>query len=177
MGRSFRDWYADLAGHTTGPIPPGEASALGGAGRGPQGPEWLDSLERHLLKAALAPEQAASVEVFGWFELPWPAQWLVIRVHADRVPTVDAFQARPESPAHPGRATSAGAAGARWVPVAYLCSWDVRAVRRSQDGRVVFETRASTPAGYARRVLEAHRRGALRDLLEAADVVSFEPNT
>jgi hypothetical protein len=128
----------------------------------------VEAIERHLLIAALPPEQARSAELQGWFDLPCPQHWLVLRVHADRMPTVDAYQAQRLLG---GRAAD-GTSRDGWAPAGYLCSWDVRGVRRSRDGRLEFAGSAATPTGYARRVWEAHRRGVLWELLEAAEVVS-----
>jgi hypothetical protein len=62
-----------------------------------------------------------------------------------------------------------------WLPATYLCSFDIRDVRRSRDHRIQFAALADTTTGYARRVVEAHRRGVLREFLEAGELVNLSP--
>ena len=83
------------------------------------------------------------------FDVVWRAQWLVLRIYADRVPTVDAHQLE--------------------MNAGYLCSYDVRKTIDTPDRRPRSPTFSDTPVGLARRVMEAHRRGVLTALLEAAE--------
>lgn len=141
--------------------------------------DLLEALERHLLKAVLQPCQAQSVEELGWFDLPWPEQLLVLRIYTDRIPTVDAYQAARACVAEAGAVgggAESGMHGGGWVAATYLCSWDVRRVRRSRDRHVRVAALADTPTGYARRVFEAHRRGVLREFLEAGEIVNLSPH-
>jgi hypothetical protein len=57
----------------------------------------------------------------------------------------------------------------------YLGSWDVSRVRRSADGATRFCRGSASPVGLARLVLEAHRRGVLASLLDAAETVRLCP--
>jgi hypothetical protein len=98
----------------------------------------------------------------------------VLRVHTRRFPTVDAYQPPLASSApEPGGAATRGRRTATFISCGgvYLCSFDVRAVERSLDGRVQFNRVPATPAGAARLVVHARRCDLLRDLLEAAETV------
>ena len=114
-------------------------------------PALFEAIEWHLLRAQLTPTQGRSLETHGWFDVVWRAQCLVLRVYADRFPTVDAHQL----------GTRAG----------YLCSFDVRSAAPLENERARFSGDSRSAAGAARRVMEAHRRGMLKTLLEAADQV------
>ena len=129
------------------------------------------SVERHLLLATLDANQRASVAHCGWFDLPWREQCLVLRVHTQQVPTVDAYQ--PERRPSPTRDRRPGT---------YLCSWDLRALPGAtagandggagHDGQAApayeFRSSRTEPLTLARLVMEAWRRGAVRHLLEQA---------
>jgi hypothetical protein len=120
------------------------------------------AVERHLLLAALGPTQRESLLRHGWFDLPWPEQLLVLRVHTRLLPTVDAYQ-----PAHQYQPADAGQQGT------YLTSWDLRALahpvhQAGQRAAHAFRVSRPAPLALARLVLEARRRGALRPLLESA---------
>src|SRR6266542_6551195 len=144
-----------------------------------------EEVERHLLLAALDPRQRESVRAHGWFLFDWPQQVLVLKVHALRTPTVDAYQAPPlHPPLDPvlfehddpealfwhGASWSERVLAAQPRPV-YLCSFDVRAARRAVDAPLDFRRVSATPAGMARLVCEAMRRGELDRLLVASDTV------
>jgi hypothetical protein len=115
-------------------------------------PALFEAIDWHLLKAQLTPAQGRCLDKNGWFDLVWRAQWLVLRVYADRYPTVDAHQLE--------------------MKAGYLCSYDVRRVGETTKERPRFPTFTDTPVGLARRVMEAHRRGTLKGLLEAAERTS-----
>jgi hypothetical protein len=123
------------------------------------------AVERHLLEAQLAPAQRETLRRWGWFDLPWPEQVLVLRVSATRSPAVEAYQ-----PVPPGARPAAPGA----PPGTHLCSWDLRdlhARRLSRAPRPLpLRSRCSraAPLARARLVLEANRRGVLKDLLEGA---------
>ncbi len=116
--------------------------------------------ERYLLEAQLAPGQRETLRRWGWFDLPWPEQVLVLRVSATRFPAVEAYQPRP-----PGARRAAGA-----TPGAYLCSWDLRDldIQRPSPtaGPLRYHCSRAAPLARARLVVEAYRRGVLKDLLE-----------
>ena len=84
------------------------------------------AVERHLLEARLAPAQRETLRRWGWFDLPWPEQVLVLRVSATRSPAVEAYQ-----PVPPG--ARPGAPGA--PPGVHLCSWDLRALHARRPSR------------------------------------------
>ena len=110
----------------------------------------FEAIEWHLLKARLTPAQARTLERHGWFDIVWRQQWLVVRVYADRFPTVDLHQLE--------------------MNATYLCSYDVREtelplLEESPLGG------SQTPLGAARRVLEAYRRNMLKPLLERSTIV------
>src|SRR6476469_4434488 len=116
----------------------------------------LVDVERHLLVAELSSRQAATVRLHGWFDLPWPEQHLVLRVNTRRFPTVDAYQPPPAlppatagSPPVATDTTVAPASRRRFAAstATYLCSFDVRSIERSSDGKVQFERFSPTPAG------------------------------
>jgi hypothetical protein len=143
-----------------------------GAGGPPGSPaESLPrAIERHLFEAVLTRRQRITWRRHGWFELLWPEQLLVLRVHAPHPAgaagptptTVDAFQMSAWSA--PGRC------GADPPADTYLVSWDLAgAFARGAlaAGPATFRCPAPTPLAIARLICEAHRRGALRHLLEA----------
>jgi hypothetical protein len=158
----------------------------------------LADVERYLLLSLLTPAQRVSERRYGWFALPWPEMVLVLRVHTRAVPTVDAYQPRAGAGARGRRTQGGGDDGALDRPAptladlivaargerqaarpaagaTYLGSWDVRRVRRSADGATRFCRGSASPVGLARLVLEAHRRGTLAALLDAAETVRLCP--
>jgi hypothetical protein len=144
------------AGDAGIPARPGEGPARGPAGG------LSEAIERHLLEAVLSRRQRATWQRHGWFELVWPEQYLVLRVHPQRPATVDAFQMSAWST--PGRC------GADSPADTYLVSWDLDGAFAGDTlaaGPAVFRCPSPTPLAVARLVCEAHRRGVLRHLLEA----------
>ena len=106
----------------------------------------FEAIEWHLLRSGLTAGQARTLERHGWFDVVWRQQWLVVRVYADRFPTVDVHQLE--------------------MNATYLCSYDVRRA----GGVEPLLSDPETPLGAARRVLEAYRRGMLKALLEASEL-------
>jgi hypothetical protein len=120
--------------------------------------ELTAEVERHLLEAHLAPAQRETLRRWGWFDVPWPEQVLVLRVSATRSPAVEAYQ-----PCPPGARRREPEA----PPGAYLFSWDLAARQSSPDsGPLRYRCSRDAPLAWARLVLEAHRRGVLKELLE-----------
>src|SRR5687768_4941389 len=78
-------------------------------------PALFEAIEWHLLRAQLTPAQGRCLDQNGWFDVVWRAQWLVLRVYADRYPTVDAHQLE--------------------MKASYLCSFDVRKVSQAREQR------------------------------------------
>jgi hypothetical protein len=145
-------------------------------------------VERHLLLAHLTPTQRASVLARGQFVLPWPQQHLTLCIHLTRLPTVDAYQMPPKYHRSRGAPVPVGdlgdclgESGQAWsylIPgrtveadrrETYLCSFDVRAARFAPEGPMEFRSLARSGVGWARLVMEAHRRGALAQLLAASE--------
>ena len=135
-------------------------------------------IERHLLVALLTREQRRTLAAHGWFELLWTEQWLLLRVHVDRLPTVEAFQLAPRRRfaashslvgAHDSCVADFHPDTARLPVVARLCTWDLRGALASLEPGVRFVSLSSTSVALARHVLEAHRRGALEALLDRAE--------
>ena len=120
------------------------------------------AIERHLLAAVLSRRQRATWQRHGWFELVWPEQYLVLRVHPRRPVTVDAFQM--SAWGTPGRCAADSPADT------YLVSWDLDGACAGETlaaGPAVFRCPSPTPQAVARLICEAHRRGVLQHLLEA----------
>ncbi len=145
-----------------------------GDGRTPGSPEGglAGAIERHLFEAALSRRQRATWRRHGWFELVWPEQFLVLRVHTAGPAkpagptTVDAFQM--SAWGAPGRC------GAHPPADSYLVSWDLDGafVRGAlAAGPATFHCPAPTPLAIARLICETHHRGALRQLLEAGQTL------
>lgn len=126
--------------------------------------QLLERAERMLLMSKLTPVQVRSLDEHGYFELPWPDQHRVLKVHTTRFPTVDSYYMR-----HRGITESwLGTGRHQWSIGAYLGSMDVRYVDSSVKEQL--PSTASTPSGFARLVLEAHRVGLLTQLLTSAEV-------
>jgi hypothetical protein len=127
----------------------------------PAEPDLASAVEWHLLEAQLAPAQRETLRRWGWFDVPWPEQVVVLRVFATSSPAVEAYQPRP----HGARRAVPGAS-----PGAYLVSWDLHALDdrcpSPTAGPLRYRCSRASPLARARLVLEAHRRGVLKDLLE-----------
>jgi hypothetical protein len=123
--------------------------------------DLASAVEWHLLEAQLAPAQRETLRRWGWFDVPWPEQVLVLRVSATRFPVVEAYQPGPQD----ARRAVPGA-----PPGAYLVSWDLHALDDQcpspSAGPLRYRCSRASPLARARLVLGAHRRGVLKDLLE-----------
>jgi hypothetical protein len=120
------------------------------------------AIEHHLLEAILTRRQRATWRRHGWFELVWPEQLLVLRVHPRPPATVDAYQMSAWSA--PGRC------GADSPADTYLVTWvldGALAAGTITAGPAAFRCPSPTPLATARLICEAHRRGVLQHLLEA----------
>ena len=154
-----------------------ESASGDGATPGSAAESLSEAVERHLFEAALTRRQRATWRRHGWFELLWPEQLLVLRVHAPSPAgaagptTVDAFQMSAWSA--PGRC------GADPPADTYLVSWNLDgAFARGAlaAGPAAFHCPAPTALAIARLICEAHRRGALRHLLEAGRTLRLAPS-
>src|SRR5688572_26467230 len=94
-------------------------------------PALFTAIEWHLLRAQLTRAQGRCLDKNGWFDVVWRAQWLVLRIYADRYPTVDAHQLE--------------------MTAGYLCSYDVRKAADVPGSRLRFPTFSESPVGMARR--------------------------
>jgi hypothetical protein len=145
-------------------------------------------VELHLLLNQLTPAQRASVRAHGRFVLPWPQQHLTLCIHVTRLPTVDAYQMPPKYlrvGAAPAPVSDPDdcleESGQAWSHLIhghpasaerlerYLCSFDLRAARFALEGQIEFRSLARSEVGWARLVMEAHRRGALAQLFAASE--------
>ena len=115
--------------------------------------------EDRLLRRLLTPAQEGQVDAHGWFELPWPERRLVLRVHTERPPAVEAFALVP----------GAAAGGHRTACGPRLRAWDLAAAAQRTARRLRLPLPHVSARRYARMVLEVHRRGALQRLLDSAD--------
>lgn len=100
------------------------------------------------LENELPPVPSAEVRVQGWFELPWADQACLLRVYADRWPSVDVYEAE--------------VVGGRPVAGAYLESW-----------RLPGELDGYPPAQLAAWVWHVWELSALTALQAASEVVSY----
>jgi len=130
-----------------------------------QNRQMLEYAERQLLLPYLTRVQEASLNERGWCDLPWIEQGLLLRLHTNRMPTVDVYRLRNEYDAlsYWGVAVSRRGAGT------YLCSFDVR--RASDDVLRHLPHTSSVPSGLVRRVIAAHECGTLTALLQASGLL------
>lgn len=130
-----------------------------------QNHQLLEDAERHLLLPYLTQHQQVSLNEHGWCALPWIEQGLLLRLHIDRMPTVDVYRTQTSDCAPSYRM----AAGARWGVGPYLCSFDVRYA----SGEIVRDLplTASVPSGFVRRVLLAQECGRLAALLQLSGLL------
>jgi hypothetical protein len=112
-----------------------------------------------LLRRLLTPAQEGQVDAHGWFELPWPERRLVLRVHTERAPAVEAFALVPD--------TDSGGQRRAYGP--RLRAWDLAAAAQRTARRLRLPLPRVSARRYARMVLEVHRRGVLHRLLDSAD--------
>ncbi|HZQ98118.1 MAG TPA: hypothetical protein VFC93_04790 [Chloroflexota bacterium] len=101
----------------------------------------------------LPPVLAGELRLWGWFDLPWPEEAAILRVHADRWPSVDVHEAL--------------LADGRLVVGRYVESW-----------RLPGELDGYTPAGLAHWVWQLWELDGVAALRAAASRVRLgaEPN-
>ena len=122
----------------------------------PAEPDLASAVEWYLLEAQLAPAQRETLRRWGWSDLPWPEQVLVLRVSATRFPVVEAYQPCP----HGARRAVPGAPPAPTSSPGTCTPWTTSAPPRPRGPCATAAPRAS-PLGPVPAGAEAHRGGGL----------------